>query len=241
MQTNIKEKPFLMPVGNTISSAWQKVNGVKGTIWRGLSVVILIAFIFFILEKMTASTPVLTNSIYTIGFIINFLLQMGLIYFGIQRAFDLPMDYHQMFRTFNFNMIIRLFGLVLLQLLIFLPFVMLSILGMSILGSDFLSYVLIGVSICLAACFGVLYVAIRMMLSAAFILDKKNNPWQAVKKSFEASRSNFWRLLQVFIMGLLIFILSFIPFGIGLIWSLPFLLICYGLMYKRLLVNVASP
>ena len=72
----------------------------------------------------------------------------------------------------------------------------------------------------------------------AFVLDKKANPWQALKLSFRATRSNYWPLLGLVMVEFGIVIASALSLGIGLIWTAPLLLILYGMVYKKLSLNI---
>lgn len=235
------EQAYLIPVGDTISTAWEKVKGSKGSVWAALGIFFLIMIGFGILQAITKPTPILMNAIMVIGQVIQYLLQMGLIYIGIKRAFELPVSYQLMFRTFESDVTLRIIGLYLLEMLIFIPFGIIGVIGYLIGISSIPFGGLICFLLIILAVLGTIYVSIRISLSAALVLDRKLNPWSAIKKSFEATRSNFWRLIGILIIQVLILILSIIPLGVGLIWSLPFILVCYGVIYKNLSINISSP
>src|SRR5438477_89442 len=74
-------------------------------------------------------TPGLGGFINFIGEIVLFLVQMGILYIGIQRALDLPITYTQMWRGFRSDMALKLIGLYILQILILLPGIFLFILS----------------------------------------------------------------------------------------------------------------
>lgn len=234
---------FLLPVWDTISIAWSKVKGSKKSIWAAFLIIFLVALGLGLIQGLfkhffpTASVP--------IGLLIqliNYLLQMGLIYLGIQRAFDLPLSYRMMFRSFEFDIAIRIIGLYILQILVFLP-AMLIIFAASFLyayakeTAGFFSMT-IAALLMIVAIVIIIVLAVRLMLSMAFVLDKKANPWEAIKFSFHATRSNFWRLVGIGFLQGIILVISAIPLGIGLIWTIPLVTICYGQIYKTLLVNV---
>jgi uncharacterized membrane protein len=79
-----------------------------------------------------------------------------------------------------------------------------------------------------------LYIYIRISLSIGFVLDKEISPWNAIKLSFKATANHFWRLIAILILVNIIVLASSIPAGLGLIWTLPLAVICYGMIYKRL-------
>lgn len=228
-----------LPVNDTVKSAWHKVKGAKGTIWLSLIISFLIMLGFSILESITKMyISSLLWIVVLIAQIIGFLLQMGLIYIGICRANDKPINYKMVFHAFRFPLSLNLILLYIIQILIFLPLLIIEFLAVffyphvDLIGSIFLA--IIGA----IAALGILYLSIRLVLSIAFQLDKEIKPWHAIKQSFQASKSNFWRLLAIYIIQILILILCTIPLGIGLIWGIPFAMICYGLIYRQLSVNV---
>ncbi|TAK77166.1 MAG: hypothetical protein EPO11_03025 [Gammaproteobacteria bacterium] len=232
---------YVLPVGETLGKAWDTTKGSKKSFWAALALLFLIAVGIGILQGIAKSLlPPLGFAIVIIGQLIIFLLQIGLLYMGIQRAAGSPISYRLMFRTFDMNLASRIITYYILQMLILiLPAILIflaallshaypDIPGMSILVAAF--YVVGGA--------GFLYLSIRMMMGMAFVLDKAANPWEAVKSSFQITRGNFWSLLFLLIAQFIIFTISAIPFGIGLIWTLPFIFVLYGTIYKGLLLNL---
>src|SRR3990167_2732083 len=240
MENNI----YLLPIIETISTAWQKVKGSKATFLASIAIVILIKIAFIWLSHMTISLPIVNIIITIIDVVIYLLLIAGLLYLGIRRAFGLPITYPMMFTTFRTEMALKVIGILLLKLIIiaipvFLT-LLLSILLTAIFGSmeHILKFLLVLLYIaCLAAYF---YLILRLFLGVAFVLDKNATPLQAIKLSFQATQSNVWHLVGLFIIQQLILIISIAPFGIGLFWTFPFLFILYGTLYKNLLANVKN-
>jgi uncharacterized membrane protein len=85
----------------------------------------------------------------------------------------------------------------------------------------------------------VLFYAIvfRLILGKAFVIAKQMGPLEALKASFAATKGNVWNLIGVMVISMLILFVSAIPFGIGLIWSLPYIFINYGEVFKRLVTT----
>lgn len=227
----------LISVSDIITQSWEKVKGTKASIWAafGILFVIMLA-IGFISGLLKNGAPVISASVDFIGQIINFLLQMGILYIGISRAYDLPISYRMMFRTFQFEMALKVIGLYLLQILIFLPVAIIGIIA-AMLYSD---QILLSGLLFLISIFAIFYLAVRLFLSMGFVVYQGINPVPAIKKSFQATHGNFWRILSILIIQFCILVISIIPLGIGLIWSLPFCFIVYGMLYKNLVINVRS-
>ena len=139
-----------------------------------------------------------------------------------------------LFKAFSLDQAFRIIGLYLLELVIFIPPAILAFLGgfiapQSFPGATALSIVLIAVAAFLA-----ITLAIRLMLAIGLVLDQNLNPWPAIKMSFVSTKGNELRILALILIQLVIVVISAIPFGLGLIWTLPFSLITYGIIYKRL-------
>lgn len=243
------ENIHLLPIWNTISLAWDKVNGAKKTIWAAIGVMLffmiilaigLSLFQILVLDKPYNMEKPLHPSLAGILQLIGYLFQVGILFIGIERARDLPIQYRMMFRSLHFFTAVKLIGLYILQVIIIflalIPFILITILLNTYttdISKDFFSGVVLVASIFLC-----IYLLVRMYLAPGIVIDKKLNPWTAIKASFQATHTNFWRLLIVLIIKSCILMISIIPLGIGLIWSVPFVVICYGVIYKTLIPNV---
>ena len=96
---------------------------------------------------------------------------------------------------------------------------------------------LASVIVCLGAIILTFYLAMRLYLAKGIVLDQQVGPWAAIKKSFRATKYNVWRLIGLTLLNAIILLVSVIPLGIGLIWSLPYLFINYGMVYRRLVIE----
>lgn len=232
---------YILPVGSTITSAWEKIYGAKKTFWAALGLLFVIMFSIGFLEGLTEPLSIVSGALKVIGNILGYFLQLGLIYIGIKHAKDMPINYKMLFAVFHLDYILRLVGLYILQTLIFIAPILIGALGifLFILGNAIT--MTLGILLCITAFIVMVILAIRLSMSMAYVLDMKSSPLAAIKNSFTATRENFWNLLGIFLLQVLIVLVSIIPLGIGLIWSIPFLFTCYGLIYKQLSVNVQSP
>jgi hypothetical protein len=229
---------YIIPVWDTIKTAWEKVDGAKQTIWGALIVFFAIMFgLGFIEGIFKDSSPALSIVIKIIANVVAYFLQMGTLYIGIKRAYDLPIEYKQIFRVFEADIALKMVMLYILQILIFLPIVLFLVAASFI--TAFIPTISPAIPILLFIIGGamVCYISIRMIISNAFILDKATQPLDAIKMSFKATRDNFWNCLGLTILQMLIIAVSALPLAIGLIWTLPLTFICYGVMYKRLQAN----
>lgn len=240
--------PYVLPVWDTIVTAWEKVKGTKGTFWTAIFLIIAIWIASsFANLIISAIIPPLKPIIQFCVQVLVFLLDAGLVYIGIRCAFELPIVYTHIFRGVKANIAWRLIILYLLKTIIICPFVALLIVPpfilltlVSLAGPTLvILQIFCAIIFALALIFG-LMILIRMSLSTLFIIDKVKGPWEAIKLSFKATRGNFAALLGVFIIEYIFIIISVIPLGIGLIWTIPFGFITIGLIYKKLLVNASN-
>jgi hypothetical protein len=58
--------------------------------------------------------------------------------------------------------------------------------------------------------------------------------WQAMELSRKTITKQWFRFFGLGIVAVVLIVVSAIPFGIGLIWSIPTVYIAYGLLYHHL-------
>lgn len=226
---------YLIPIKQTIKTAWGKVYGTKKIFWTAFLVAAAITIVCGLINALFKTF--LPQAVPLIGFItqlIAFLLQMGLTYIGIKRAFDQPIHYKLVFKCFEPRVALYIILVYLLQLLILLLPIAL-IFGAMLLPRGF------NIVVSILAGILIFYLFIRFMLAFAIVLDQNKNPWEAIKQSFHLTQHNFWHLFAILILQNIIVIISIIPAFIGLIWTIPFCVILYGTIYRNLLINKNPP
>lgn len=229
------ENSYKFPIVETIEAAWNKVKGSKATMWAIIGLIILNVFVFGIIGGLLqAFVGDMVSQISTvIGTIVLWLLTWGLIYIGIQRAKDLPIDYTMFKGMFNWNLFFKMLGVYLVQALAIAITLIILLPGFIITSNSLLAQIVIAIAFIIWYVV-FLYVLVRMYLAKAYVLDTRVNSWEAIKLSVAATKGNVLRIFGFLILCVLVFLLSVIPLGIGLIWSLPFMFIAYGLLYQRI-------
>jgi uncharacterized membrane protein len=81
------------------------------------------------------------------------------------------------------------------------------------------------------------YLITRVGLAKAIVVMERLMPWTAIKKSFKATEGNVLLLFGFIVVVVLFVFVSILPMVIGFIWSIPFMLIAYGAVYLRLVVQ----
>ena len=227
-----------LPVTDTLNAGWARTAGSKASFWGAIGILAAIMFGIGVLEGMTSKWWGISGLFQIIGNILGYFMQLGLIYIGITRAKDLPINFKMMFFTFDLQLALRLIGLYILQTLIFLVPIAVGAAGIFLFMMGNMLATIIGVLLIIASIVVTVLLAIRLSLSMAFVLDAAAAPVAAIKKSIAATDGNFWNLAGLYLLQILILIASAIPLGIGLIWTIPFSLITYGLVFKTLRNNV---
>ena len=247
--------PIRLPVFETIKTSWARVKGAKCTFWGVFGCLLAIQFVLVGFDMLTDNSKgqAIVNGglalacimvLYFILTILKILLQWGIVYIAVQRAMDFPIQFNMIKNVFSFGVFFRMIGLVILQFIVLIPaaiFIFLPILfkvdptTITTNTSDILKLLT-------ASCYiigGILavFLSVRMSLAVALVITKKTNPWKAIKISFKATKSNVWRLIGLHLMNVIIILVSIIPIGIGLIWTIPYAMITYGVIYKKLVLD----
>lgn len=200
-------------VGETISSAWKLTNGVKLPIWGGLLVTSLIMIVIiagiamvtvFASHDAAGVVGVIGQFVY---YIISTILTGGLIYMGVKRATHRDVSWKDVFSGFDVAVKITI-AMILQTILI--------VIGMFLL-------ILPGI-----------YLMVGYLMTLPLIIDKKMSPWQAMETSRKAIHKVWWRVFGLYIVISLLVMVSSIPAGIGLIWTVPMSLVVAGVVYNHL-------
>lgn len=236
---------------DTIKTAWSQVKGSKGSFWMVVLFIFITSLIyqgFHFLEKAPFSHPLmlLWAVLACITTLFEFMLLFGLIYLGVQRAANLDIRYTMIKNVLTLEIFLKCIGYILLIYVLFIPAFILMIIAV-VLSHYAISHVeshllfqLISAACYVIAFIYMVTILLRLYVAKVFIAVEKLNPWLAIKRSFQATQSNAWKLLGLLVINIIIVAVSAIPFGVGLIWTLPYLYINYGLVYRRLAVSATK-
>ncbi len=228
------EITYSLPVIETVKSAWAKVSGAKGSIWAIFGLFFLAILVTEFLGKLFA--PGLFSFI---GTIIQLLAGAGLVYLGVRRAQDIPINFNMAKDVITLRIFLFIVGLLIIETLIYIPAGILSGIGFYFYSlhpqaePSIFMFLIIDL-LYLASFILFIYLTIRMWLGYAFIVDKKLNPWEAIQLSFKMTSGNVWNIIGLFAIKIGVLFLCSLTLGIGFIWGLPWVLITYGEAYKRL-------
>jgi hypothetical protein len=216
-------------ISNVMKAAWDRVSGSKKTFWAVIGAAFLIMFILSLIFGM-AKSPLMDGIMKVIGAVIQAVLSWCLLYVGINRAEDKPIEF-RMIRSVlsNGKMMLNLFLVLVLRLVAFIPAVIIGGIGAIPNLPSALSFICFVVAAILYV-----FIAARLWLADAIVMDQQASSIDALKKSFHMTKNHVWELIGLFILTAVFLMISSIPLGIGLIWTLPFFFILYGVVYKTL-------
>lgn len=236
---------YQLPLKETISTAWANVKGSKKFFFIGLLIYILVVFLGAQIQHISSATtqtenlanyliPIIQVVLTISEEIIKFTLTAGFIYLGIRKVDNAPISVKNIFYPFKFNLLLKLFCLIFIQIILLAPVYLVSKLAITV----FLNSVP-AISFSVLILFGMLYLyfLLRLSLATPLILKKNIGVWKAIKVSFAATRKNVLRIFALVIVGVLALLASLLSIGIFSIWAIPFIYICYGELYKRLMIN----
>ena len=79
-----------------------------------------------------------------------------------------------------------------------------------------------------------IYLAVSYTFTYALIVDKGLGVWEAMELSRKTVTSQWFKFFGLAVLTTVVVVISAIPFGVGLIWTLPMTYISYGLLYHHL-------
>lgn len=226
-----------LPIGDTIKAAWDKLYGVKSTFWVAVIVSQLILLGLMVITKLGSMILGPLGTLCSIATLLIFMLmQIGIYYMGMQRSANLPVNYKQIFYPFSKTLFIRLIGLILIQSVIMLiPGLLAGIATYIIFTPGYGSIAgLVSAILYVSGLLIGIYLILGMLLAMGNVLTKNMLPIDAIKKSYDCTKSHIFELFVIYVIYAIIYFILSIPFGLGLIWGIPFMYILYGEIYQRL-------
>lgn len=204
----------------TLSEAWNKTSGAKWPIHLAFLyyflVMLAIVIVGVIAGAALTAAPAIGDPSGSVA--IQLLLQIGInlitlpmivgiIMMGIQRSVNAPINANSVFMYFSkmFNLFLTL---IIMYIMITIGFILLILPG--------------------------IYLSVAYYMALPLVVEKGMSPWQALETSRKAVSRRWFRILGFLIVVSIILAISIIPFGIGLIWSLPLFIIAYGIIYRNM-------
>jgi hypothetical protein len=215
----VPERKKKFTVGGVLRESWEKVKGIKSSIWAGsalmyLVLIVIIAGGAFLLPDPAMElegagvTAYLISALYqVVTEVVSMLFIAGLLFMGIRHVAGDKISWKMIFHGFSFT------GKI----------IVVSILQFILVTIGFLLLILPGI-----------YLVVGYAMAIPLIVDKNLSPWQALETSRKAVHKVWWKVAALYIIMSLIVLVAAIPLGIGLIWAWPMMMVAAGVVYHRL-------
>lgn len=200
-------------LGSVLSEAWAKTNGFKLTY--------LIAIVIYAVISMVVNWVVtfISGESMFIGLLgqilvmlITYPLAAGLMMLGVKRARGEEVQPTMIFDYYPQTIPVFLVNLLMI--------------------------VLIAIGLVLLVLPGI-YLAFAYVLAVPLVVDKNLGVWTALERSRKTITPCWFRVFGLMIVLMIIVIISAIPLGIGLIWTLPLCALVLGVLYRNLIGDEA--
>lgn len=204
-------------IGDLISEAWQRVKGTKGIIIGGFIVfyvalfaaTAVLGFIFGGLasEDNIAGIIIAQLIVTVLASALSYPFFAGLNMVGIRRAADQPISFNEIFSHFG-RLVPLLITAIVMMVLVYVGMLLLLIPG--------------------------IYLSVAYMLAIPLVVERGLSPWQALETSRKAISQHWFKVFGLFLLLGLIVMISAIPLGIGLVWSIPLMVVAMGVLYRTI-------
>ena len=192
-----------------LKEGFRRTYGAK---WIFVGAVLLYTIIQLVFGLIILTfIPSLAQVVDQIVAILTLPISVGIVMLGINRAREQELHIHDIFNYFND------FPQLLLAYFLMVIFIV----------AGFMLLVLPGI-----------YLAVAYSFVLPLIVDKRLGVWEAMEISRKTITKQWFSFFGLGIIAVLFLLISAIPFGIGLIWSIPTVYIAYGLLYHRLFDDI---
>jgi len=205
-------------IGDILSEAWAKTNGSK---WEfqlgffyyflvvvGIMLVLGIAMAGVVMASQDPTDIILVQIFTQLGVnLIAMPMIMGLVIMGVRRSVDTPINAGMVFKYFS-KMLPLFVTMVFVYLMVIIGFMLLVIPG--------------------------IYLMMAYYMAMPLVVEKGMSPWQAMETSRKAITHRWFSVFGLLLVMMVILTISMIPLGIGMIWTLPMMMIVYGIMYRNM-------
>jgi len=217
--TRAVEGHYDFTVSEILSEAWKRVDGAKLKIIGAMFIYIVLATLTTgVISVFLDAQPYYDADQIIQGFMMDTLvgwiaspvtvpLSLGVLLLGYARANDEELRIDSIF---NYYVLVwpLVFASLFVTVLTYLGFALLLLPG--------------------------IYLSIAYSFTLPLMVDKKLDIWGAMEVSRQAVTKHWFTIAGVNGTLVVLIALSALPFGIGLIWTIPFMMIAQGVMYRKI-------
>lgn len=211
-------------IGGVLSEAWSLTAGAKWPVFLafifymlvtiGFVAVMSVALVAVTSASPESSAAIVVQLVMQVGmYLVIMPLAMGIMILGIKRAVGAPMNAASIFGYYSRTLSIFL-TLILVNIMVVIGLILLVIPG--------------------------IYLMISYYMALPLVAEKGMSPWQAMETSRKAITHRWFSFFGLAFVMMLIVMVSMIPLGLGLIWTMPMMLIAFGILYRNMFGVEAS-
>lgn len=208
--------PYDFTIMALIKEAWQRTYGLKAPVLGAFAVIFIalmaIGFIlmFFMEISNMQGSPLM--SLFAAGLnilvsILSYPILVGIMMMGLHRSIDAPVNFKMAFAYLSYALPI-IIASICISILVMLGMFLLIIPG--------------------------IYLSVAYIFALPLIVDKNMDFWQAMETSRKAVTQHWFKIFFSFLLMGIIYLVSIIPFGIGLIWTIPMFIALHGILYRNI-------
>jgi len=207
-----------------IQAAWERINGVKWIFLAALLAYIVIAVLITSIISIFMPADLSENPMDISAFAASQLqsllaspvlvpIMTGILMLAIKHARG---ETPELSSIFNYFIIVwpLVFASIAMNVLIIVGFMLLLLPG--------------------------IYLSVAYAFALPLMADKGLGIWEALEISRKTVTKRWFKIFGLDMVLAFIIVVSAIPFGIGLIWSIPLAYVSYGLLYHRIFDDVAE-
>jgi hypothetical protein len=201
-------------IGAILKEAWQKTSGVKGPIWGSAFMIFLLIILMGIGGRLLSTMLGGDEDNIALGAALQLTVMVavypfmaGVMMIGIRHSIGLPVNWKMALGYFSYLVPIVV-AAVLITVLTFIGFMLIILPG--------------------------IYLSLGYSLTMPLIIDKGMSPWQAMEASRQAIHKCWFKVFGLYFVMALIYLVSVIPFGLGLIWTVPMFVMVSAILYREL-------
>ena len=208
-----EEPDYDFSIREVLAESWRLTSGVKGTFVAAYGMMLLISFglsIGFTLLQVLLGLAGIPSAALGMASQLTVTVALypvvaGIVMIGVYRASGLPVRYKMIFGFFQYAV----------------PIIIVNVLVTIFTVVGFLLLLLPGI-----------YLAIAYVLAVPLVADRGMQPWQAMEASRRAVGRHWFKIFGLYLVMGMIVLVSVIPLGIGMIWTVPMAIILNGVLFR---------
>lgn len=229
-----KLAPYNFSIGNVMKEGWQRTSGFKLKLWGAFLTYMILNFLLYMgLGFLHPAHDNLSAIFSLIGFLIIYPMVIGIYILGVKRSVDQPIKVSMMFDYYHaiFRVDITFILAYIITVFFFGVGIFCVIFGAHATEVGMRSILLLigGLFLLIGA-----YLVLAYVFATTLSALKKLNPWTALETSRKGISKHWFKVFFLYLFVSVIIIVSAIPFGIGLIWTLPWSNATLGVLYRDL-------